>query len=221
MEVESMLTPFVSKYGERQEGEPNRLDKALLIQRKRGGFDMLRDLHDLWLLVNESMMSLNVLEQAARALRDQQLLDVLKHMQKPRARLVPLRLWLPFSRVLDCRSRMPLDLSRLRARAAHAVSPRQPLPSDARVHAGSALYRTPVQLAAPPSRSILLRDEGLLDFGVRFPGLPFAAFRDRCVGRLACSLKGPFDPTGCLRTTPGFDIVAATTSGSSTCFATP
>src|SRR4051794_30321855 len=35
----------------------------------------------LWLLVNESMMSLNVLEQAARALRDHQLLDVLKHMQ--------------------------------------------------------------------------------------------------------------------------------------------
>lgn len=42
---------------------------------------MLRDLHDLWLLVNESMMSLNVLEQAARALRDHQLLEVLNHMQ--------------------------------------------------------------------------------------------------------------------------------------------
>jgi anaerobic selenocysteine-containing dehydrogenase len=32
-----------------------------------GGFHLVRDLHDLWLLVNESMMSLNVLEQAARA----------------------------------------------------------------------------------------------------------------------------------------------------------
>jgi hypothetical protein len=32
-------------------------------------------------------------------------------------------------------------------------------------------------------------------------------------GRLACSLNGPSDPTGRLRTTPGFDIVAATTSG--------
>jgi ferredoxin-nitrate reductase len=42
---------------------------------------MLRDLHDLWLLVNESMMSLNVLEQAGRALRDDQLLTALKHMQ--------------------------------------------------------------------------------------------------------------------------------------------
>jgi hypothetical protein len=42
---------------------------------------MLRDFHDLWLLVNESMMSLIVLEQAARALRDQGLLDTPKHMQ--------------------------------------------------------------------------------------------------------------------------------------------
>lgn len=80
-EAESMLEAFVSKYGERQEGEPKRLDKALLVKRKQGGFDMLRDFHDLWLLVNESMMSLNVLKQAARALRDRQLLDVLNHMQ--------------------------------------------------------------------------------------------------------------------------------------------
>jgi ferredoxin-nitrate reductase len=42
---------------------------------------MLRDLHDLWLLVNESMMSLMVLEQAARARRDRELFDTLEHMQ--------------------------------------------------------------------------------------------------------------------------------------------
>jgi anaerobic selenocysteine-containing dehydrogenase len=80
-EAESMLKPFISQYGERQEGEPKRLDKALLVKRSQGGFAMLRDFHDLWLLVNESMMSLIVLEQAARALRDQGLLDTLKHMQ--------------------------------------------------------------------------------------------------------------------------------------------
>jgi formylmethanofuran dehydrogenase subunit D len=80
-EAESMLKPFISEYGERQEGEPKRLAKALLVKRSQGGFAMLRDLHDLWLLVNESMMSLIVLEQAARALRDQGLLDTLKHMQ--------------------------------------------------------------------------------------------------------------------------------------------
>jgi anaerobic selenocysteine-containing dehydrogenase len=80
-EADSMLKPFITKYGERQEGEPKRLNKALLVKRKQGGFDMLRDFHDLWLLVNESMMSLIVLEQGARALRDRDLLDTLKHMQ--------------------------------------------------------------------------------------------------------------------------------------------
>src|SRR3954471_4432541 len=76
-----MLNPFIRKDGERREGEPKRLDKALLVKRKQGGFDMLRDLHDLWLLVNESMISLNALEQAARALRDRELLEALKQMQ--------------------------------------------------------------------------------------------------------------------------------------------
>ena len=47
------LRPFVEKYGERQEGEPERLDRALLVKRSETGFDLLRDLHDLWLLVNE------------------------------------------------------------------------------------------------------------------------------------------------------------------------
>src|SRR3954454_19394296 len=80
-EAEATLLPFVARYGERKQGEPERLDKALLVKRKQGGFDMLRDLHDLWLLVNESMISLNVLEQAARALRDKELLGALKKMQ--------------------------------------------------------------------------------------------------------------------------------------------
>ncbi|UPK40970.1 hypothetical protein IVB18_49565 (plasmid) [Bradyrhizobium sp. 186] len=40
----------------------------------------------------------------------------------------------------------------------------------------------------------------------------------RSVGRPACSAKRPFDPAARLRTTPGFDMVAATTSGSSVSF---
>jgi hypothetical protein len=80
-EAQSTLKPFIEKYGERHEGEPERLDHALLIKRSHGAFELLRDLHDLWLLVNESMMSLNVLEQGARAIRDEDLLGALKHMQ--------------------------------------------------------------------------------------------------------------------------------------------
>jgi ferredoxin-nitrate reductase len=81
-EAETKLRPFVAKYGERRESEPKRLDDALLVKRSQGGFGLLRDLHDLWLLVNESLISLNALEQAARALRDHELLDTLEHMQE-------------------------------------------------------------------------------------------------------------------------------------------
>jgi hypothetical protein len=80
-EAQPTLKPFIEKYGERHEGEPERLDRALLVKRSHSAFDVLRDLHDLWLLVNESMMSLNILEQGARGIRDEELLAALKHMQ--------------------------------------------------------------------------------------------------------------------------------------------
>ena len=43
----------------------------------------------------------------------------------------------------------------------------------------------------------------------------------RLVGSSACSPKDPSEPTGRLRTTPGFVMVAAMTSGSSLSFAAP
>jgi anaerobic selenocysteine-containing dehydrogenase len=80
------LDPFVKKYGERREGEPERLDNALLVQRKQGGFDMLRDLHDLWLLVNESMISLDVLEQGAHSLHDKDFLAAVQQIRHQNSR---------------------------------------------------------------------------------------------------------------------------------------
>jgi hypothetical protein len=76
----------VRKYGERKEGEPERLDKALLVQRKQGGFDMLRDLHDLWLMVNESMISLDVLEQGARSLHDEEFEATIRQIRHQNSR---------------------------------------------------------------------------------------------------------------------------------------
>jgi anaerobic selenocysteine-containing dehydrogenase len=80
------LDRFVQQYGERREGEPERLDKALLVQRRQGGFDMLRDLHDLWLLVNESMISLDVLEQGARSLHDKAFEDAIVQIRHQNSR---------------------------------------------------------------------------------------------------------------------------------------
>jgi len=80
------LEAFVKKYGKRREGEPERLDKALLKRRSPSGFNLVRDLHDLWLLANESLISVDILEQAGHALRDDQLLEVLTHVRESNQR---------------------------------------------------------------------------------------------------------------------------------------
>lgn len=64
------LRPHVVKYGERRQGEPEALLRALPIGRAEGGFGLLRDLQDLWLLTNESTVLATVLLQASRALKD-------------------------------------------------------------------------------------------------------------------------------------------------------
>jgi ferredoxin-nitrate reductase len=47
----------------------------LLVQRSQSAFDLLRDLQDLFLLANESLVSAAILDQAATALRDRDLRD--------------------------------------------------------------------------------------------------------------------------------------------------
>lgn len=76
------LEGFIAKYGERQEGEPERLDEALIRKRNSTGFNLVRDLHDLWLLANESLISIRVLQQAAQALRDKDLERVLSEIEE-------------------------------------------------------------------------------------------------------------------------------------------
>ncbi|MFC0677935.1 molybdopterin oxidoreductase family protein [Lysobacter korlensis] len=81
-EAVDMLQPFADKYGEHRHGEPDRLEDALLRQRVPNAFALLRDLHDLWLLVNESVISVDTLEQAARAKRDKAFEDAIKQIRK-------------------------------------------------------------------------------------------------------------------------------------------
>lgn len=85
------LRPYGEKYGEGIEGEPAALDRALSIGRPQTGFGLLRDLQDLWLMVNESMVSAAVLVQAARALADRELEHDLAGIESRNARQ---RAWL-------------------------------------------------------------------------------------------------------------------------------
>ncbi|HVG49764.1 MAG TPA: molybdopterin oxidoreductase family protein, partial [Rubellimicrobium sp.] len=97
------LRPFVARYGERQEGEPERLERALLVQRTPAPFDLLRDLHDLFLLANESLVSVSILHQAATALRDEEMKGGLERIRDRNDRQ---REWL-FAR---CRQAAPQTL---------------------------------------------------------------------------------------------------------------
>ena len=82
-EVLASLQPFVDRYGENQldKEQIELLDKALNPGRKGGGFALVRDLHDLWLLVNESMISITALIQASQALRDLELEKALRRAE--------------------------------------------------------------------------------------------------------------------------------------------
>ncbi|WP_300781470.1 nitrate reductase [Enhydrobacter sp.] len=86
-----VVRTHVTRYGERREGEPEALDQALLIGRPPTAFGLLRDLQDLWLMVNESTISAAVLLQGARALGDR---DLEKDLQGIEARNERQRLWL-------------------------------------------------------------------------------------------------------------------------------
>ncbi|MFW6074756.1 MAG: hypothetical protein ACOC9Y_04120 [Chloroflexota bacterium] len=70
------LIPFVDRYGERAGEEPERLHLDLFQGTRRGGLGMLRDLHDLYLMTNESDITWTMLGQAAQGIRDTELLEI-------------------------------------------------------------------------------------------------------------------------------------------------
>ena len=67
------LGPVVVRYSASRQGEPRRLAAALFQGTRSGGLGLLRDLHDLWLMANESHISWEVLHQVALGLRDEEL----------------------------------------------------------------------------------------------------------------------------------------------------
>lgn len=70
--VEALL-PFVTKYKEEKNREPDRMMNALFDQPRMGSLALLRDLHDLWLMANEAQLCCIILRQAADGLRDKEL----------------------------------------------------------------------------------------------------------------------------------------------------
>jgi hypothetical protein len=67
------LKPFVAHYSEEKNKEPDRLMKTLFDKPRTGSLGLLRDLHDLWLLVSETELCCILLRQGADGLRDKEL----------------------------------------------------------------------------------------------------------------------------------------------------
>lgn len=70
--VES-LGPFIDKHGERPEPEPRELRRLLFPEPRAGGFGLLRDLHALYVLAADAHVATEVVDDAARELRDEPL----------------------------------------------------------------------------------------------------------------------------------------------------
>jgi anaerobic selenocysteine-containing dehydrogenase len=71
------IEPLVEQYDESREDEPEKLHRALFHGPRGGGLGLVRDLHDLWLLAQETSLAYELLTQAAHALRDEEMLAVL------------------------------------------------------------------------------------------------------------------------------------------------
>jgi hypothetical protein len=69
------LAPLIARYGQQQETEPEQLRSDLFGGPRTGALALVRDLHDVWLLANETHLCWTVLRQAAQALRDHELLE--------------------------------------------------------------------------------------------------------------------------------------------------
>jgi hypothetical protein len=76
------LAPVVARYGEERQDEPERLHAQGLNGTRTGGVGLLRDLHDLYLLVSYLDIAWTVVGQAAKAVRDDELLAVVQWCEK-------------------------------------------------------------------------------------------------------------------------------------------
>ncbi|MCS7483484.1 hypothetical protein ACFFQW_47960 [Umezawaea endophytica] len=76
------LAPVVNRYGEHAETEPERLRVTALEGTRSGAVGLLRDLQDLYALASFVDITWTVVAQAARGLRDSDLLDVVESCER-------------------------------------------------------------------------------------------------------------------------------------------
>ena len=78
---EKALKPFIERYGEEAEDEPERLHSELFRGPREGPLALLRDLQDLYLMACEGDISWTMIGQAAQGARDTELLEVVQRCE--------------------------------------------------------------------------------------------------------------------------------------------
>lgn len=73
-ELAEEIQVFARQYGEEKDEEPDRLTQTLLKKTRKGSMALLRDLHDLYLVVTEVQVCCTILHQGATGLRDEKLM---------------------------------------------------------------------------------------------------------------------------------------------------
>lgn len=73
---------FAAKYGEEKDLEPDRLTQTLLKKTRQGAMALLRDLHDLYLVVSEVQICCTILKQGATGLRDEALMATCEEIER-------------------------------------------------------------------------------------------------------------------------------------------
>ena len=76
------LKPFVDRYGEQRDEEPERLYYDLFDETRNGSFGLLRDLQDLYVMANFSDITWTMVGQAAQGVRDRELLETVDSFEE-------------------------------------------------------------------------------------------------------------------------------------------
>ena len=75
------LKPFVDRYGEQRDEEPERLYHDLFDETRSGSFGLLRDLQDLYMMANFCDITWTMIGQAAQGAGDRELLDTVNTLE--------------------------------------------------------------------------------------------------------------------------------------------
>jgi ferritin-like metal-binding protein YciE len=80
------LQPAIKRYSEQAENEPDRLHSDLFGGTREGGLALLRDLHDLYLMICEVDVCWTLIGQAAQGLQDKELMEVIQTAERETSR---------------------------------------------------------------------------------------------------------------------------------------